>query len=261
MSYKPTNEDLIAYLYGELDESSKAQIDRYLEENPEARVSLEAMEETRVVFSHLEDEEVPAIPGFIEPRQNSEWLYWRKYVGIAATLLLLMTFGWAAGFNLSYGEGGFYIGFGQPAESLSIEDVNRLVAEREQDLIFKINSGMLDLKDSVDQEIKLIQANLSSQNGFGNDAQINELIDEQRREVVAEMSKLSEKMTEDYREVLRQMIVSFSDNIDTRRIQDIGRIQTALTDLEDALLSKQEAMEEALYNLSIEVDGLARNED
>ena len=43
MSYKPTNEELMAYLYGELDESHRAQIEQYLKDNPEARAEFKTL--------------------------------------------------------------------------------------------------------------------------------------------------------------------------------------------------------------------------
>lgn len=259
MSYKPTNEELIAYLYGELEESSRAQIKKYLADNPEARASLEGLEETRVVMNQWEDEEVPFTPGFLQPHENSEWLYWRKYVAIAATLLLVIGFGWVSGFRAGYDQQGFRMGFGDSEPGLTMEQVNQLMAEQQRDLLSQVNHGITGLRDSLDQEMKLIQAsNSASQQGL-EEIQINYILSEQKGEMLAEMNKLSDKMTEDYREIFRQLVVSFSNNYEDQRIQDLRKVEVAFNDLQDAIGAKQEALEEALYNLSLEVDALAQN--
>ena len=264
MSYKPTHEELTAYLYGELEESKAAQIQQYLEENPEAKAELAGLEETRVVLGQWEDEEVPDMPGFMQPHTNSEWLYWRKYVAVAASILLVISFGWAVGFNLSYDDQGFRMGFNAREAGISGDEVARLLAQQEQNLLSKMNTGMLNYQDSLNYEVSLINESIDNRlNNINNlpEDQINSLLNEQKQQLVAEMNKLSEQMTADYRDIFRELVVSFSDNYETQRIQDLRSVQAAFNNLEDALSSKQEAMEEALYNLSIEVDALAQNND
>lgn len=258
MSYKPTNEDLTAYLYGELDESKRAQLDQYFKEHPEARTELEGMEETRVLMSQWEDEEVPVIPGFIQPHENSEWLYWRKYVAIAATILLIITFGWVSKFNLSYDENGFQAGFKAPSEGIGMEEVAELMAKERENILAEVGIDLQGIQVNVDNNRNFIETSMDKFNDLPED-QINGLLNEQRQQILAEMNQLSNKLTEDYREVFRQLVVSFSNNFETQRIEDLRNVEAAFNDLEDAITSKQEVFEEALYNLSVEVDALAPN--
>ncbi len=258
MSYKPTNEDLAAYLYGELDESTRAQVDQYFKEHPEARTELEGMEETRILMSQWEDEEVPLIPGFIQPHENSEWLYWRKYVAIAATLLLIITFGWVSKFNVSYDENGFRAGFTESADGLSMEQVADLMARERENILSEVHSDMRGMQVSIDDNRSFMENSIEKFSELPED-QINNLLNEQKQQILAEMNQLSNKLTDDYREVFRQLVVSFSNNFETQRIQDLRNVEAAFNDLEDAITSKQEVFEEALYNLSVEVDALAPN--
>ena len=257
MSYKPTNEELIAYLYGELEESNRAQIEEYLKEHPEARASMEGMEETRVVMSQWEDEEVPLIPGFMQPHENSEWLYWRKYVAVAATLLLVIGFGWVAGFGLDYDDQGFRMGFNLEETGLSVEQVNELLEAQQQDLVAQFSNEINNLRSDMGDEIDLVKAN--------NETTIQSLMagqmDEQKREILTEMNSVNDRLTENYREIFRQLVVSFSNNYEDQRIQDLRKVEVAFNDLQDAIGTRQEALEEALYNLSLEVDALAQNND
>ncbi|MFT7382342.1 MAG: anti-sigma factor RsiW, partial [Roseivirga sp.] len=127
MSYKPTNEELMAYLYDEIEPTLKAQIEAYLKDSPKAKEELEALESTRLIFSDLEDEALPNNIPLLIPQGNSEWLYWRKYVAIAATLLLLITFGWLSGFNVQSYENGFQIAFGEIQNGLTEQQVADLI--------------------------------------------------------------------------------------------------------------------------------------
>ena len=257
MSYKPTQEELMAYLYGEADESNRAQIEQYLKEHPEANATLEEMEETRVVLSQWEDEEVPLIPGFMQPHENSEWLYWRKYVAIAATLLLVIGFGWASGFQAGYQNGAFQVSFGDAQPAISMDEVNQMLAEQQQDLL----SQMMNLQESMGGELEEVRAMSNANNESLQNIQSIDLMSEQKREFLSEMNQLSNKMTEDYREIFRELVVSFSNNYEDQRIQDLRKVESAFNDLQDAIGAKQEALEEALYNLSVEVDALAQNND
>ncbi|GAB5527455.1 MAG: hypothetical protein Roseis2KO_53270 [Roseivirga sp.] len=258
MSYKPTNEDLTAYLYGELDESKRAQLDQYLKQQPEARTALEGMEETRLLMSQWEDEEVPVMPGFIQPYENSEWLYWRKYVAIAATILLIITLGWVSKFNLSYDENGFQAGFTPPTKGLSMDEVAELMAKERENILAQLDSDIQSIQVGIDDNRNFIENSIEKFSELPEE-QINNLLNDQKQQILAEMSQLSDKLTEDYREVFRQLVVSFSNNFETQRIEDLRNVEAAFNDLEDAITSKQEVFEEALYNLSVEVDALAPN--
>ena len=258
MSYKPTNEDLAAYLYGELDESATAQIDQYLKEHPKAREELKSMEEARVVMSQWEDEEVPVIPGFIQPYENSEWLYWRKYVALAATILLIITFGWISNFNINYDEQGFQAGFTTPTQGITLNEVADLMAQERENILSELDTEMSGLKVGIEDNRSSIESSLDKINQVPED-EINNLLNEQKQQILAEMNQLNNRLTENYREVFRQLVVSFSNNYETQRIQDLRNVQAAFNDLEDAMSSKQETFEEALYSLSVEVDALSPN--
>ncbi|MFT7150238.1 MAG: hypothetical protein ACI82Q_002103, partial [Nonlabens sp.] len=134
MKYKPTEEALMAYLYGELEGDQLGLVERYLEDNPEEKLKLEALSDTRLIFNELEDEELPGQLAFMAPLKNEEWLYWRKYVAIAATLLLILTFGWLTGFKANYDEEGLYLGYGEVQRGVSEEQI--------ADMLFENNASL-----------------------------------------------------------------------------------------------------------------------
>ena len=107
MSYKPDENDLMAYLYGELEGSEKEAMDKYLFEHPEARVELERLQQMRIMLSHVKDKEVIAPPIFVgESKQRFIWNapYLKTIVSIAASLLLIILVGKLAGMKIQYQE-------------------------------------------------------------------------------------------------------------------------------------------------------------
>ena len=261
MSYKPTNEDVIAYLYGEMEESAKAQLEEYIAKHPEFKAKLEEMEGTRMLMGQLDDEEVPSPITFMPYDNNSEWLYWRKYVAIAASLLLVLTFGKVIGFNLSYDENGFNAGFGVVEQGLSTEEVNELLQADRAEFMNFVRDNIESVRDSISGELIGIQASIDSQETQSpelvlSDAQINNLLEKQKEDLMNQMAQLSDKMTDDYRDIFKGLYDSFSNNIETQRQDDLRNIQAAFTTLEDATLNNQEKVEDALFNLSQEVNSL-----
>src|SRR5688500_1147979 len=115
MSYKPDENDLMAYLYGELEGSEKEAMDKYLFEHPEARVELERLQQMRSMLRLVEDKEVIAPPIFVgESKQRFIWNapYLKTIVSIAASLLLVILVGRLSGMKIQYQESELRISFG-----------------------------------------------------------------------------------------------------------------------------------------------------
>ncbi len=253
MKYKPTEEILMAYLYGELDHEESVWVEAYLKDNPEEKVRLEGLSDTRMIFNQLEDEELPEQLAFINPAKNEEWLYWRKYVAVAATLLLLMTFGWLSGFKINYGEEGLYLGYGEIQKGLSEQDVANMINDNNLSISNYMEESLRANQDSLQLRMETYQANNS------NEAAIKKIFDREKDALITQMAGLNDKLSGDYREILRQLIVNFSNNIETQRIEDLRGIQAAFTELEDATIGKQFDLENALANLEEKVNTVIAN--
>lgn len=250
MKYKPTQETLMAYLYGELDEGQLGLVERYLEEHPEEKLTLEELSNTRLIFNELEDEELPGQLAFIASAKNEEWLYWRKYVAIAATLLLLLTFGWVTEFKINYDEDGLYLGYGEIQRGLSEEAIDEMLFENNATLASYIEENIKVGQDSLNYKIDAIQASNRSE------LMIESIFQRERDALITQMVGLNEKLSGDYRDILRQIVVNFSDNIETQRIEDLRSVQAAFTDLEEATIGKQFQLENALVDLEEKVNAV-----
>lgn len=253
MKYKPTEEALMAYLYGELEGEQAGLIERYLDDNPEEKQKLKALSDTRLIFNELEDEELPGQLAFMAPLRNEEWLYWRKYVAIAATLLLLLTFGWLTGFKANYDEEGLYLGYGEVQRGVSEEQIADMFFENNASLASYLQENIKVGQDSLNYKIDAIQASNT------NELMIESIFQRERDALITQMVGLNDKLSGDYRDILRQIVVNFSDNIETQRIDDLRGIQAAFTELEDATIGKQFQLENALVDLEEKVNTVIAN--
>lgn len=250
MSYKPTEEHLIAYLYGELPADDMARVKAYLEANPSAKAQLHELNDTRLIFSELEDEEASfPIQLNTEADQKSEWHYWRPFVAIAAGLLLILSFGWLTNFGISYNEDGFRLGYQEEVKGLSQEEVARMIAADRTSTVNDMKEFVNVGRDSIQNELNAINASLDQE-------QANLIYASEKEDLMDNMILLSESLSDDYREILRQLIVSFSNNIESQRIQDLQNIQTAFSDLEDATINRQFDIEDELVRLSDKIDAV-----
>lgn len=240
------------YLYDEISPEKKAQIDDYIKSHPEVKEELQALEATRMVMADLNDEEPESIP-FIMPQTNSEWLYWRKYVAIAATILLIITAGWASGFSIQYNDDGLQMAFGDIQNGLTEQQVADIVNNDRQLMLNYMQAGLKSVQDSIGNEIQILQASMSSEEI------IRKVFEQEKNTLMYQMASLNDKLGDNYREMLREIILNFSNNWDTQRIEDLRNIQAAFTNLEDATINKQLDLEDAILTLSEKVDIVAAN--
>ena len=240
------------YLYDEISPEKKAQIDDYIKSHPEVKEELQALEATRMVMADLNDEEPESIP-FIMPQTNSEWLYWRKYVAIAATILLIITAGWASGFSIQYNDDGLQMAFGDIQNGLTEQQVADIVNNDRQLMLNYMQAGLKSVQDSIGNEMQILQASMSSEEI------IRKVFEQEKNTLMYQMASLNDKLGDNYREMLREIILNFSNNWDTQRIEDLRNIQAAFTNLEDATINKQLDLEDAILTLSEKVDIVAAN--
>ncbi len=253
MNYKPTEEDLIAYLYNELSNEEKSKIEQYLTQNPEEKERLQALQATRMIFNQYEDVEPPIDFSVTSVESNSNSTFWQKYIVIAATLLILFTMGWLSGFQVKYNSEGLAIGFGELNQGLTQEQVAEMIYNDQLELLEYVQANLDANQDSLRNELANMQASLDPTD------LVKQAFELEKEQLLGEMNELNENLGSDYREILRQIVVNFSNNIQSQRIEDLRGIQAAFTDLEEATIGKQFEIEEALEILSERIDAVANN--
>ena len=256
MSYKPDENDLMAYLYGELEGSEKEAMDKYLFEHPEARVELERLQQMRTMLGHVKDKEVIAPPIFVgESKQRFIWNapYLKTIVSIAASLLLIILAGKLAGMKIQYQESALRISFGgdqvvngnarettAPAiSSVTPEEVQAMInasldknnlamqsswKETQQQLDASITKSLAQNSNKIDKLVK--DASVASQD------QIRQFVSGMQTENLQLVKNYFKLSSDEQKEYIESLLVDFSKYLQQQRNDDLQIVQTRLNSLE-----------------------------
>lgn len=262
MSYKPDENVLMAYLYGELSGDEKEQVEQHLMKHPEARIELEKMQELRKLMSMVKDKEVIAPPIFVgDNKQRMLWQspYFKTLVSIAASLLLIMVVGRLTSTSIRYSGNELKISFGKAEEiAKPVEPVSEsyLTENQVQEMINNslhrnneaLQSGWEENQQKLDASIR---KNLAMNSG-----KIDALVREastasqnQIRQYVATIQTENMQLVKDYfqltsaeqKDYIEDLLVDFAKYLQQQRNDDLVLIQTQLNNLEkDTDIFKQE---------------------
>ena len=252
MNYKPTEEELIGYLYNELTSEENERIAQFLADNPEEKKKLQNLQDTRLFIGQYEDEELPQQITLL-PTQNSKDNFWRRYVAVAAAILILFTMAWIGDFQMQYSPDGFALGFGELNPGLTEEQVAQMIYNDQLELVDYMQANLKANQDSLSNQLQIFEASLNPTE------LVKTAFQQEKEQLMGQMVSLNDDLSADYREILRQIVVNFSNNIESQRIEDLRGIQAAFTDLEDATIGKQFELAEALEILSERIDAVALN--
>src|SRR5882672_10827971 len=115
MNIRPDEQTLISYVYGELGDKDKLQVEAYAKEHPDLLKELKAMSDTRDLLGAVGDKEV-IVPSVFSGESNVRPLWqtttFRVAVSIAASFLIVMVAGRLIGMEIAYGSGELKISFG-----------------------------------------------------------------------------------------------------------------------------------------------------
>ena len=248
MSYKPSENDLMAYLYGELENSEKEAIEKYLFEHPEARLELERLSNVRTLLAEVKDKEVIAPPIFVDERRSrSLWdiPYIRTIGSIAASLLIVILAGRLAGMNVSYDNREVRISFGGTKASSAESD--GLSTEAVQAMInASLDRNNQSMQASLKETQSLLDASVNKSLAL-NSAKIDKLVREasvasqdQIRAFVSGLQAENLQLVKNYfklsadeqKEYIESMLVDFSKYLQQQRNDDLQLVQTRLNSLE-----------------------------
>jgi len=256
MSYKPDENDLMAYLYGELEGSEKEAMDKYLFEHPEARIELERLQQMRAMLGHVKDKEVIAPPIFVgESKQRFIWNapYLKTIVSIAASLLIIILAGKLAGMKIQYQESALRISFGgdqvvngnatqttTPAiSSVTPEEVQAMInasldknnlamqsswKETQQQLDASITKSLAQNSNKIDKLVK--DASTASQD------QIRQFVSGMQTENLQLVKNYFKLSSDEQKQYIESLLVDFSKYLQQQRNDDLQVVQTRLNSIE-----------------------------
>jgi hypothetical protein len=255
MSYKPSEQDLMAYLYGELEGAEKEAVDKYLFENPEARLKLEQLQQTRNILHQVKDKEVIAPPIFVgEHRRSVVWKapYFRTIVSIAASLLIVILVGKFSGMRVEIEDSAFRISFnesGSPVPSMNVTpsgNVALSAAEVQEMINASLNKNNLAMQSSWQESQKQLDASITKSLAL-NSGKIDKLVREasvasqdQIRQFVSNMQTENLQLVKNYfklssdeqKQYVESLLVDFSKYLQQQRTDDLQLVQMRLNSLE-----------------------------
>lgn len=252
MAYKATEQDLMAYLYGELEGAEKEAIEKYLLDNPDARAEFERLKALRMLMSSVKDKEVIAPPLFLGDGRKGRFLdtpYIRSILSIAASFLVLMLVGKAIGLRMDWANNELSIGFGAPVPQVPAHvppQVPALTPTEVQEMInHSLSQNNLAMQASWETTQQKLDASIN-RNLDLNSTRIDRLVKEsseasqaQIREFVAGMQAENLKLVKGYfqlssteqKQYIEGLLVDFSKYMQQQRNDDLQVVQTQLQSL------------------------------
>lgn len=251
MNFKDIKEEqLIAFLYGEVSAEERKGIEEFLKANPDKQRELEEMVTVRSVMAKYADEEQISIPT-IDYGKEQKSHYLLRYWSIAATVLLLVTFGWI-GYSSIYNK---------PVSSGSVtltnDQLNDLIQKQQQlasaneALVQKINKLQLIVEElDQDQQNQLAMINTIKKENLSGEQQVQKYfasLQDQNKRLINEYFMVAENSQKKY---LEMVLTDFAGYINEQREQDLMVIQSRIIDLEQNQGEVKYATEQVLANLT-----------
>ncbi len=163
MTEQETQNQLMDYLYNEMDDEQKAAFEKHLENNPKLRKELNELQGIRSLLDNVPTE-TPAynmigLPQ--EPKTSRIYSFIKPVLTIAASLLIgVMIFAFAD-IEMGQTENGYYLTFGSPPVEESVSE-----------------EAVIDLMNQIRNENQLLIAAMLEQNRELQNAQLEQVITE-----------------------------------------------------------------------------------
>jgi hypothetical protein len=253
MSYKPNENDLMAYLYGELENPYREAVEKYLFEHPEARMEMERLQQMRALLGQVKDKEVIAPPIFVgDNKARSFWNvpYFKTIASIAASLILVILVGRLSGMKVHYQERELRISFGSASEMRVTENPSSVASLSPEDVQAMINASLTQNNVAMQSSWKETQQQLDAsitKSLESNSRKIDKLVREasvasqdQVRQFVSGMQTENLQLVKNYfklssdeqKKYIESLLIDFSKYLQQQRSDDLQLVQRRLNSLE-----------------------------
>ncbi len=146
----------IDYLYGEMTEEETRNFEEEIGGNSSAKDELDSFRRVRFLLHQQEDVPPTGNPVVVVKRSA----IWSKWMGIAASLLVLLVAGKLLNVQASAGQGSFHLSFGEstPSQEVSPQLLAKLDQQRQE-----WQTGLASLRYDLDQAVVNLQSKPSDQ--------------------------------------------------------------------------------------------------
>jgi hypothetical protein len=266
MSYKPGEQELMAYLYDELGDAEKEKLERYLETNPEARNELEKLRAISGMLGTLKDKEVIAPPIFLGDTEKVKFWdapYFKTVMSIAASLIVVILVAKYSGTSLRVSGNELRLSFGpSPEESatvgstLSQADVKQMINE-------SLQANNVALHESWEESQGKLAESISK-NLVVNSDKMNDIVrqassasKEQIQSYVSGLQEDNMKLVKDYftltsgeqKQYIEGLLVDFAKYLQQQRKDDLQLVQLRLNNIEQNNTAFKQETEQILTSI------------
>lgn len=243
MSFEPTKEQLIDFVYGTLPEAERLKVEEAMKQNSNVKKEVDALNQSRAFLGNLEDEEVLEPDRFIwelTKRQHKQRSIWPA-VAVAASLSLLLITAYLTKLHVTVGA--FELAFGNTPTEMP----QQLSADQVQNMINKsITSNNVQLVSQIDD----VKSDFKTQLAANNKLQLKdmqriaanykEIPEDQVKAYLDQLSESNRTMINDFfvtsakkqNEYMNSILTDFYAFVDNQRQEDLKAIQANFTDLE-----------------------------
>lgn len=248
---------LMDYLYDELNEADRKEVEKWLSENPEARRELLALQQTRELLSALPEVE-PAIPIVKISSSHSirrRWLPLAITAAAAAILLLLI----ATNASVQTHESGVIIAFGKMPEPLRHEEIGAdadaiqaAIAANNQQLYQQLDSIQRGLQGLLVDNQTTMQQQWQRQwsaKQINYENQLQSLANEAFRKKYPELAAFVQDMQLEQEQEMRLMLTQLWNEWQRQRTEDMKTIERNLVMLNQSLELNRQGTEEMFRSM------------
>lgn len=263
MSWKPSEPEIIDYLYGELSPDKKEEMEKFIKENPEFSKELDSVRLTIGLLPNVEDEEViPPVPlagisgNNVVPISSRRWVY---PISIAASIAAILLVGYFTNFSISIGGQGFSLGFNKPVKevnSLDEAQVQALIDKnnnlREAEWYSKLEAAETGFSTNLQEERTITDGKiyrLAQNKPEIDEEQVLTFLSQLKDENEKMMKSYYESSAEEQQEYMRNVLIEFSSYMDQQRQNDMQFIQANMLNLKSSTDQKQEETNKILANI------------
>jgi hypothetical protein len=252
MSYKPDEQTLMDYLYGELEDGDKIKVEEYFRTNPEARLQFEKLAGVKSMLQRVKDKEViapPIVVGDNNQRRLWDVPYLKTIISIAASLILVLLVARMTGTRVSVSENEFRLSFGEkPVENQNVPVQSNLTAAQVQSMIQQsLDENNTVLNTNWQQSQKALEASIRT-NMVSNSGKMDDVIreassasQEQIQQYVSAMQTENMQMVKDYfkltaseqKHYIEGLLVDFAKYLQQQQKDDLQVVQMRLSNIEE----------------------------
>lgn len=240
---KPSNEILIAYLYGELEEPTRKQVELYLAQNPMEAANLQEMRELRENLQKIPFK-MPQKPLVLSRNTNHTSHkalfspFVRNFMAMAAAIALLLVAAYITQFRLNGNAEGWQLSFGDvreknnpttPANSIDTLQLVRWLENKQRKAYTDIYHKISALDNKVNESQKYGHNSESNNKEFFTKTEVLALLQKLRKEDYEVFKEVLASSSQEQQLYLSKAFEGFASYWEQKRQEDLEQIEASLS--------------------------------